>query len=64
MAVGPLLFWPLMLLLMPRWLSKGQELATTDRQTYRALIRLAIRDALSGSMDRRHGEILHRAGEG
>lgn len=64
MAVGPLLFWPLMLLLMPRWLSKGQELATTDRQTYRALIRLAIRDALSGSMDRRHDEILHRAGEG
>jgi rhamnopyranosyl-N-acetylglucosaminyl-diphospho-decaprenol beta-1,3/1,4-galactofuranosyltransferase len=64
MAVGPVLFWPLVLLLMPRWLGKGRELPAADRQTYRALIRLAVRDALRGRLDRRHTEILARAGEG
>lgn len=61
MAVGPLLFWPLFLLLMPRWLSKGRELDRPDRQVYRSLIRLAVGDALMGRLDRRHAEILTRA---
>lgn len=63
LAAGPLLFWPLILLLMPRWLLKGGELAPDERKTYRALIRLAIGDALRGNLNRPHAEVLARAAE-
>ncbi|ULB12044.1 glycosyltransferase (plasmid) [Cereibacter azotoformans] len=60
-AVGPVLFWPLMLTLLPRWLFKGRDLPRPERQDYRALIRLAILDALRGKLDRPHSEILARS---
>lgn len=60
-AVGPVLFWPLMLTLLPRWLFKGCDLPRPERQDYRALIRLAILDALRGKLDRPHSEILDRS---
>ena len=61
LAVGPLLFWPLILLLLPRWLTKGGALAPSERRIYRGLIRLAVSDALRGRLDRPHAEILSRA---
>lgn len=64
LAVGPLLFWPLMLMLLPRWLTKGGALPPAERQTYRALIRLAVGDALRGRFDRTHADVLARAQEG
>lgn len=63
LAIGPILFLPLMLALLPRWLVKGRDLPAVERQAYRALIRLAIMDALRGKLDRPHREILVRAGE-
>lgn len=63
LAVGPVLFWPLMLLLLPRWLTKGGALPPAERQTYRALIRLAVGDALRGRFDRTHADVLARARE-
>ena len=62
-AIGPVLIWPLMLALMPRWLLKGRELPPHERSLYRSLIRLAIGDALRGKLDRPHAEILAKAGE-
>jgi len=64
LAAGPVLFWPLILALLPRWLIKGRALPPPERLTYRALIRLAILDALRGKLDRPHPEILGRANEG
>lgn len=63
LAAGPVLFWPIILALLPRWLRKGAELPRSERATYRGLIRLALRDALHGHMGRSHAEILHRARE-
>lgn len=63
LAVGPLLFWPLMLMLLPRWLTKGGALPPAERRTYRALIRLAVGDALRGRFDRTHADVLARAQE-
>ena len=51
------------LALLPRWLLKGAELPPEERRRYRALIRLAVRDALTGQMGRKHPEILTRSGE-
>lgn len=64
LAIGPILFWPLMLMLVPRWMTKGSALPAHDRQCYRALIRMAILDALRGKLDRPHEEILARSGDG
>ena len=58
LAAGPLLFWPIIALLLPRWLTKGGALQGEERAAYRGLIRLAIRDALTGNMGRRHPEIV------
>ena len=63
LAIGPVLFWPLFLLLLPRWLMKGGALPPEERQRYRALIRLGVTDALRGYMGRSHAEILRRAEE-
>ena len=63
LAIGPVLFWPLMLALLPRWLMKGGELPLKERRNYRALIRLAILDALRSKLGRSHAEILSRAHE-
>ena len=63
LAVGPVLFWPLMAALLPRWLLKGGELPRPERRLYRGLIRQAIGDALRGKLDRSHAEIRAAAGE-
>lgn len=63
LAAGALLFWPIFLLLLPRWLRKGGDLQGEERSRYRALVRLGIRDALAGHLDRKHGEILALSAE-
>jgi rhamnopyranosyl-N-acetylglucosaminyl-diphospho-decaprenol beta-1,3/1,4-galactofuranosyltransferase len=57
-AAGRWLFAPLMALMLPKWLLKGGGLPPGDRHIYRRLIRLAIRDALTGRIGRAHEEIL------
>ncbi|THD83746.1 glycosyltransferase [Aliigemmobacter aestuarii] len=64
LAAGPVLFWPILLALLPRWLRKGAELSGDERMRYRTLVRLGIRDALTGNLSRRHPEILELSGEG
>lgn len=63
LAIGPFFFWPIMLALLTRWITKGRELDLRERRTYRALIRLAIIDAIRGKLDRPHSEILDRSAE-
>lgn len=63
LAAGPLLFWLIIAALLPRWMSKGSSLKGAERTAYRRLIRLAIRDGLTGNLSRRHPEILRCAGE-
>lgn len=63
LAAGGLLFWPIFLLLLPRWLRKGAELTGEERRRYRALVRLGIKDALSGNLGRKHAEIMALSGE-
>lgn len=57
-AAGPVLFWPLIALMVPKWLLKGGELPEDERRTYRKLTRIAVRDAITGNMSREHSEIL------
>ncbi len=56
-AAGPLLFWPLIALMIPKWLIKGRGLEAGARRTYRRLIRMAIRDAVMHNLTRSHSEI-------
>ncbi|QUS36087.1 glycosyltransferase [Falsirhodobacter algicola] len=60
-AAGPVFFGGVMALMLPKWLMKGRTLGPEERRIYRALIRLAIRDAARGKMDRPHAEIMARA---
>lgn len=60
-AAGPVLFWPLIALMVPKWLLKGGTLPPPERRIYRDLIRLAIADAARGHLARPHDEILARA---
>lgn len=64
LAAGPVLFWPILLLVLPRWLSKGHELQGAERSRYRALVRLGIKDALMGNLARKHTEVMAQSGEG
>lgn len=56
-AAGPLLFPPLMALMLPKWLTTGRRLPKAERRICRRLIRLAIRDAWRGDFSRSHAEV-------
>lgn len=58
---GPWLFWPVLALYAPRWLFRARHYGP-QRAAVSALIRLALRDAMAGRIDRPHAEILARAG--
>lgn len=60
-AAGPVLFWPLIALMVPKWLMKGGALPEGERAVYRRLIRLGVADAVRGNLARPHHEILRRA---
>lgn len=57
---GPVLFWPVLALMAPRWFLRSRAYGPQAR-VFRALLALALRDALAGRFDRPHYEILARA---
>lgn len=56
LAAGPVLFWPVLALMAPNWFLRASAYGAQAR-LYRRLLRLAIRDALTGRIDRPHAEI-------
>ncbi len=61
-ATGPILIWPALMLIIPKWLLKFRRYET-ERKTYLRLVILAISDGLSGRLGRSHAEILKRAAD-
>lgn len=57
LAAGPLMFWPVLALMGPRWYLRGAAYGP-QAPIYRQLLTLAIRDALTGRCDRAHEDIL------
>ncbi len=57
-AAGPILFWPLIALMIPKWRRAGRDLPRDEADAYRRLLSLALRDAWAGRRHRPHGEIL------
>lgn len=62
-AAGPLLFPPLMALILPKWLATGSALPKDERRICRRLIRLAIRDAWQRDFSRPHAEVMRIAAD-
>ena len=56
-SAAGVLFWPVLLLVLPKWLLKGGKYGA-DRPGFMRLLRLAIRDGLVGRRNRAHAEIL------
>ncbi len=54
------LFWPALLLILPKWLMKARHYGE-DRGLYMRLLTLAIGDALRGKLNRTHPEVVARA---
>lgn len=59
-AAGPLLIWPVLLVVVPKWLVKARHYGG-QRRLYLGLLALAVADALGGRLDRSHDEIRRRA---
>lgn len=55
-AAGPVLFWPLLAVVVPSWLCRARRYGQ-DRRCYLALLRLGINDALRGIRARPKAEI-------
>lgn len=60
-AAGPVLRWPVTALRYLQWRGRARFYGHR-RATYMRLVDLAVRDALSGRLDRPHGEVLALAG--
>jgi rhamnopyranosyl-N-acetylglucosaminyl-diphospho-decaprenol beta-1,3/1,4-galactofuranosyltransferase len=58
LAAGPVLFWPLMALMVPKWFWNAQRLQGEERLIYRRLLKLALSDARRGQRHRPHAQIL------
>ncbi len=63
-AAGPLLFWPVLLICLPKWLSKIRAYQGSERRVFLRLLGLAVGDGLLGRKDRPHDEIRERAETG
>jgi GT2 family glycosyltransferase len=59
-AAGPL-FWPLLLVVVPKWRLAARRYGA-DRATYLRLMRRAVTDAVLGRVRRSHAEVLALAG--
>lgn len=55
-AAGPLLFWPVLLVVLPKWALRS-PLYGRDRARYLRILALAITDALRGNLNRGHAEV-------
>lgn len=60
-AAGPVLFWPALCLVVPKWLSKLRYHGG-ERQAYLRLLRRAVADGLAWRVDMPHAEVLALAG--
>ncbi len=58
-AAGPLLFWLVLIVVLPKWLMNSRHYGE-DRAVYRRFLWLAVRDALAGTITRSHHEIRAR----
>ena len=58
LAAGPILFWPLIALMLPKWHLNGRGLPEDEAEIYRKLLQLAVLDAKLGRRHRPHAEIL------
>jgi rhamnopyranosyl-N-acetylglucosaminyl-diphospho-decaprenol beta-1,3/1,4-galactofuranosyltransferase len=56
LAAGPILFWPVLLVVVPKWLLKSRAYGA-DAPIFRRLLRLAVVDALKNRRDRPHAEV-------
>jgi rhamnopyranosyl-N-acetylglucosaminyl-diphospho-decaprenol beta-1,3/1,4-galactofuranosyltransferase len=57
-AAGPILFWPLIALMVPNWRRAGRGLPADEAAIYDGLLSLALADARTGRRHRPHSEIL------
>lgn len=57
-AAGPLLFWPLFLLVAVKWRLTAGRYAATERRAYLRLWRHALRDGVRRDTRRSHAEVL------
>lgn len=55
-AAGPLWFWLVLLLVVPKWALKSRHYGP-DRALYLKLLGLAVRDALTGKLERSHHNV-------
>jgi GT2 family glycosyltransferase len=57
-AAGPVMFWPLIALMVPGWYRASRQLPASDAAIYRRLLRLALADARAGRRHRPHHDVL------
>ena len=62
-SAAGLLFWPALLLILPKWLMKARHYGP-DRKQYLRLLGLAIGDAMRGELTRSHPDVVARASRG
>lgn len=60
LAAGPVWFWPVLLVVAPKWMLKARAYGP-DGGIFLRLLALALRDALMGRRNRPHAEIVARA---
>lgn len=63
-AAGPVFFWPVLLVCLPKWISKVRAYQGSERRVFLRLLSLAVGDGLRGRKDRPHEEICERAETG
>jgi GT2 family glycosyltransferase len=55
-AAGPLLFWPVLLVVVPKWVMKARSYER-DWRLYLKLLRVAVTDAVCRRLNRTHHEV-------
>ena len=59
-SAAGLMFWPALLLVVPKWLLKARYYGK-DRGLYLRLLRLALWDAMRGKLNRSHAQVVARS---
>lgn len=59
-SAAGLMFWPALVLILPKWLMKARHY-DADRGTYLRLLGLALMDAMRGKLNRSHAEVVARS---
>lgn len=56
-AAGPVMFWPVLMITVPKWLLKLRSYDPGERRVFLRLLGLALRDGLMGQRHRPHPQI-------